>query len=126
MSKGGLGKEYADGETIIRQGETGDSMYVIQEGQVEVIAHHGDREVRLALRGPGEFVGEMALFEREVRSADVRAVGPTRVLTVDRKNLLRRIHEDPSLAFRMIEAMSRRIRELSLEVARLNGQADSR
>jgi CRP-like cAMP-binding protein len=41
------------------------------------------------------------------------------VLTVDKKNFLRRINEDPSLAFRLVESMSRRIRDLSNEIARL-------
>jgi CRP-like cAMP-binding protein len=49
----------------------------------------------------------------------VRALGEARVLTVDKKNFMRRVHEDPSLAFRLVETMSQRIRELGEEVARL-------
>ena len=121
MSEGALGKIYADGELIICQGEAGDCMFVIQEGQVEVILEENGKEVLLAVRGEGEFIGEMAIFEREVRMATVRAKGQARVLTVDKKNFMRRIHEDPSLAFRLVETMSRRIRELSNEVAHLKG-----
>lgn len=123
MSKGALGREYQSGEYIIRQGEVGDCMFVIQSGQVEIISRTGDREVRLAVRGQGEFVGEMALFEQEVRSADVRALGPARVLTVDKRNLMTRAHEDPSLAFRLLQTLCHRVRELSDEVARLKGKA---
>lgn len=119
MSKGELGRVYENGAYIIRQGEVADCMYVIQDGEVEVIASQDGKEVRLAVRGPGEFIGEMAIFERQARSADVRALGSARVLTVDKKNFLRRVHEDPSLAFRLVESMSSRIRELSDEVARL-------
>jgi CRP-like cAMP-binding protein len=114
-----LGKIFQDGETIIRQGEYGDCMYVIQEGQVEIIRELDDNRVRLAVRQKGEFFGEMAIFEREVRSATVRALGNARVLTIDKKNFLRRIHEDPSLAYRMVQTMSRRIRELGVEVTQL-------
>ncbi len=114
-----LGKTYRDGEAIIRQGETGDCMYVIQEGQVEVVVEKDGKEVKLATRGANDFFGEMSIFEKETRMATVRAVGATRVLTVDKKNFLRRIHEDPSLAYRMIQSMSHRVRELSAEVARL-------
>ena len=78
-------------------------------------------EVRLAVRGEGEFFGEMAIFEREVRMATVRALGQARVLTIDKKNFLRRIHKDPSLAYHIVQTMSRRIRELSAEVAQLKG-----
>ncbi len=117
MQPGALGRTYKDGDVIVRQGDTGDSMYVIQEGQAEVVVEKEGREVRLRTIGQGEFIGEMAVFEREVRSATVRAVGDVRVLTVDRRGLLRRIQEDPSLAFRIMETMSRRIRTLSEDVA---------
>jgi len=94
-------------------------MYVVQEGEVEVYTERDGEEVSLAIRKAGELIGEMAIFEREVRSASVRARGEARVLTLDKKNFLRRINEDPSLAFRIVQAMSGRIRELSEEVARL-------
>ncbi|UCF79417.1 MAG: cyclic nucleotide-binding domain-containing protein [Candidatus Eiseniibacteriota bacterium] len=121
MDSGALGKVYDDGEVIVKHGDVGDSMYVIQEGEVEVLVEEGGKEVRLRVLGEGEFLGEMAIFEREVRSATVRALGKARLLTVDRKNLLRRIHEDPSLAFRLLETMSRRIRGLTNEVVKLKG-----
>jgi CRP-like cAMP-binding protein len=117
METGALGKIYQDGEIIIRQGEVGDCMFVIQEGRVEVLAERDGHEVLIAVREEGDFFGEMAIFERDVRSATVRASGEVRILTVDKKNFLRRIHEDPSLAFRLVETMSSRIRALSEEVA---------
>jgi CRP/FNR family cyclic AMP-dependent transcriptional regulator len=120
METGGLGKTYRDGEVIVRQGEAGDCMFVIQAGEVEVFREDGkQREVRLAVLREKDFFGEMALFDREVRSATVRAHGEARVLTVDRKSFLRRVHEDPSLAFRVVEQMSHRIRELDAELTRL-------
>jgi CRP/FNR family transcriptional regulator len=120
MANGALGKIYKDGEVIICEGEDGHCMFVIQEGEVEVIiGGDEDQEIRLGVRGEGEFFGEMAIFDRDVRSATVRALGDARVLTVDKKNFMRRVHEDPSLAFRLVETMSRRIRELGEEVARL-------
>jgi len=119
MNMGSLGKIYQHGATIVRQGELGDSMYVIQDGQVEVVSNTGNREVQLAILGKNEFFGEMAIFEHEFRSATVRALGTARILTVDHKNFLRRIHEDPSLAYRLMEVMSSRVRRLSTEVTNL-------
>jgi CRP/FNR family transcriptional regulator len=119
METGALGKVYQDGEFIIREGEEGDCMYVIQEGQVEVFVEEGGREIHLDVHGPGDFFGEMALFDRDVRSASVRAMGEARILTIEKKNFMRRVHEDPSLAFRIVETMSHRIRDLVAEVARL-------
>lgn len=120
MDTGALGKIYQDGEVIIRQGDVGDCMYVIQEGQVEVVIEENGNEVVLAQRGEGEFFGEMAIFDRDVRSATIRAKGQVRALTVDKKNFLRRIHKDPTMAFRIVETMSHRIRELCDDVARLS------
>jgi CRP/FNR family transcriptional regulator len=123
MASGELGKVYKDGEVIICEGEEGNCMFVIQEGEVEVLIAGSDaQEIRLGVRGEGEFIGEMAIFERDVRSATVRAMGDARVLTVDKKNFMRRVHEDPSLAFRLVETMSKRIRELWDEVARLKSE----
>ena len=113
-----LGKLYKDGESIVELGEAGDCMFVVQSGTVEVIRQQGDQTIRLAELAEGEFFGEMALFEKEVRSATVRARGDVRILTVDKKNLLRRINEDPSLAFRMVQRMSKRIRDLNAELVR--------
>lgn len=124
MKKSALGKFYQDGENIIRQGEKGDCMYIIQEGQVEVLSEKDGHEVRVGLLGAGDFFGEMAIFEKEVRSATVRSVGHSRVLTIDKKNLLRRAHEDPSLMFHMIKTMSSRIRKLDEELARIKKLTD--
>lgn len=117
MRQGALGKDYGDGETIVRQGEVGDCMYVVQTGQVEVVQDTDSGEQRLAVLEIGDFFGEMAVFEREVRSATVRALGGARVLKVDKRTLLRRIKEDPLLAVNLLQTMSGRIRELNAGLA---------
>jgi len=113
MNTGALGKPYQNGEIIVRQGEVGNCMYVIQQGQVEVLLRKGQTDVVVAVLGEGEFFGEMALFDEQVCSATVRARGEVRVLTLEKRTFLRRIHEDPSLAFRMLEKMSHRVRRLN-------------
>ncbi len=122
MGKGALGKVYAGGEDIVRQGEVGDCMYVVQTGQVEVVQKTEGGEQKLAVLGAGDFFGEMAVFEREVRSATVRAVREARILKVDKKTLLRRIKEDPLLAVNILETLSHRIRDLNAALARGRGK----
>lgn len=112
-----LGKVYKDGQIIVQEGSVGDCMYVILEGEVEILVEKKGKQVSLATLGEKDIFGEMAIAEKEVRSATVRALGDARVLTVDKKTFLRRIHEDPSLALRVVETMSRRIRELDSELA---------
>jgi len=122
MDTGALGKVYNDGEVIVRQGDEGHCMYVIQAGEVEVVREGDGAEIALAVLGAGDVFGEMALFDREARSATVRAKGEARVLTLDKRTFLRRVHEDPSVAFRILQRMSHRIRQLNDEIARLNAE----
>jgi CRP-like cAMP-binding protein len=119
MGKGDLGKTYSDGEVITRQGDVGECMYVIQQGQVQVLVEKDGAEMPLRIANEGEFMGEMAIFDHEERSATLRALGEVRLLTIDKKNFLKRIHKDPSLAFRLVQTMSKRVRDLSDEIARL-------
>jgi CRP-like cAMP-binding protein len=116
---GTLGRIYANCEEVVRQGETGESMYVVQSGRVEVMQYAEDgSEQHLAFLEAGDFFGEMSVFEKEVRSATVRAAGAARVLQIDKKTLLRRIREDPLLAVNLLKTMSHRIRSLNAKIAR--------
>ena len=116
---GALGTTYEDGQRIVKQGEVGDCMYIVQKGNVEVIAESPDGEIRLAVLGAGEVFGEMALFTKTPRSATVRASGKARVLSIDRRGFVKRIHEDPSLAFGILRKMSERIGTLNQQVSSL-------
>lgn len=115
MGDGALGTVYRDGEVIVRQGEPGNCMYVVQAGQVEVIREGAGREQRYGVISEGSFFGEMALFETEMRSATVRALGDARVLKIDKKALLRRIKEDPLLAVNLLKTLSQRLRQARQE-----------
>ena len=112
-----LGHLYKDGEVIIKQGTVGDCLYVIQQGKVDIIRGKGKNEIKLAELGEKEFFGEMALFEKDVRSATVKANGDTKVLTLDKKGLYKTIQNDPSLAFRLLEKLSNRLRQLDKKVS---------
>lgn len=103
-------------------------MFVIQKGKVEAVADVKGKELYLRTLGKNDFFGEMAIFERETRTATIRAVGETRVLTIDKKNFLRGLHEDPSLAFRIVQTMSHRIRDLTDRLSGLEqpGKAEGR
>ena len=107
-----LGKIYNEGDIIIKQGDQGECMYVIQSGQVEILLESDGDETVIGQLGENSFFGEMALFEKEVRSATVRAKTDVRIITVDKRTLLYRIQEDPSLAFKMLQKLSERIREM--------------
>ena len=87
-------------------------MYVVQSGKVEVVytGENGEDQQLRTLKA-GEFFGEMAIFEDEVRSATVRAVGDASVLEVDKKTVEKRLQNDPRLAVNMLKTMSSRLRD---------------
>jgi CRP/FNR family transcriptional regulator, cyclic AMP receptor protein len=120
-----FGQLYANGEIIIKQGTTGDCLFVIQEGRVEVIDESGGKETKVAELGDKEFFGEMGLFEKDVRSCTVRALGDTKILTIDKQNFYSTIQKDPSLAFRLLESMSRRLRQTTRELGVLKTTQNS-
>jgi CRP/FNR family cyclic AMP-dependent transcriptional regulator len=126
METGAPGRVYQSGEIIVRQGDEGYCMYVIQEGQIALLREQDGQEVPLMVLGAGEFFGEMALFERQPRSATVRVLSQANVLTVDKTNLLCRITEDPSLAFHLLQHMSAHIRVLTEQIGWLTEDAASR
>jgi CRP-like cAMP-binding protein len=123
MQSGDLGRVYADGAEIIRQDETGDSMYVIQSGNAEIWVNRHGKELRIHQLQAGDVFGEIALFQKRPRSATVRAVGEVRVLTIDRRTFLRRVQEDPTIAFRILQRMSDRIVALSNELVEVRRRA---
>ncbi len=86
----------------------------------------GRAEVRIGVMEPGAVFGEMAVFEKEVRSATVRALGPARVLTIDRRTFLRRVQEDPSIAFNLLRHMSQRVRALTEKAGERRGVRERR
>ena len=117
---GELGRVYFDGEAIIRKGEIGDCMFIVLAGKARVYASGGTGEIWLRDLGPGDVFGESAIFRRTSRSATVRACGEARVLSLNRRQFLSAVREDPTFEFRMLEQMSKRVRALTDEVVRLN------
>lgn len=112
-AKKALGRQFSDGEIIIKQGEEGDCLFVIQQGKVAVIDETDGNENKLAELKVSEFFGEMGLFEKDVRSCTIKAIGDTKVLTIDKRNFYRTIQNDPSIAYRLLEKMSFRLREMN-------------
>ncbi|HEY7966451.1 MAG TPA: FAD-dependent oxidoreductase [Solirubrobacteraceae bacterium] len=73
---------YEEGETIFAEGDSGDSLFMIIAGEVEVLKRFGDEQRAVGTLGAGEYFGEMALLGRDPRSATARALTPLDVLVL--------------------------------------------
>lgn len=102
------------GQTIFQEGEVGDGIYLVGEGQVQISALVGQEERRVLARiGPGDFFGEMAVLDNEPRSATAQAAGPVTLYFVRREDLLRMIESSPGLAVKLLQEFSRRTRDFN-------------
>jgi len=110
---------FAAGESIIRQGEAGSSLFVIEEGRVAVsVLDGGGTAAPLAELGPGDFFGEMSLLTGEPRSATVTAVVETRIVSIDKEAFRPCLAAEPRLAESLERFLAGRRRERSTAIAR--------
>ena len=118
---------FAADQIVMREGEPGDKFYIIAKGQVEVgvVRPDGQPEV-IARRGPGEYVGEVALLMNIPRTASVRALGEVTCLTLTREEFLQLAAQAPEFHQGLERVSSRRMYELkyrSLEDSPVLGSA---
>jgi CRP/FNR family cyclic AMP-dependent transcriptional regulator len=103
--------ELVAGEILCQAGDPGDAVYVIHEGEVEILARTPEGfEVRLAALGPGAIIGEMAALEGGSRSVDMVAARHCRLYRIPRAALLEVLLSDPAAALELIFELSRRLR----------------
>ncbi len=101
--------EYEANEFIFKQGDPGDLMYLVQDGEVEVLQDLGGSENQVAVLERGDFFGEMAVLEEEVRSHSVRALVASRLIKIDRSGFQNMLMRNAEIAVRMIRKLSMRL-----------------
>lgn len=99
---------YAAGKTVFVQGESGDTMYVVLEGHVEIRV--GEKTLEVA--GPGSVIGEMALINLSTRSATAIAQDDCTLAPVDDKQFLSLVVRKPQFALSVMEIMANRLRHM--------------
>jgi hypothetical protein len=104
---------YPQNTDIFHQGEEGNVMFVIVEGRLDVVRTVNGAEQVLAQRGPGEFVGEMAVIESAPRLATLRTQSDVRVLAIDGETFKGILRERPDVSFAVLRNISRRLREMT-------------
>lgn len=98
------------GEVMMEEGDPGDALYVIREGEFEVLKRSGGQQVVIAVRGEGEVMGEIALLVDSPRTATVRALTTSRVLKITRDMFLLLLRNSPSAAISILRTITSRLR----------------
>lgn len=104
-----FGREYPPGEVLFREGESGDVMFVIQSGAVRITKNVSGEEKLLAVLGPGEFLGELAILNGKPRVATATVAETTRCLLVEAKTLESMVARNTEIALRLIKKLAKRL-----------------
>ena len=116
---------YGPGETILRGGAEGGSMFVVLRGRVEIrVAKEDGRRVRVAEIASGEVIGEMSLLTGEPRSADAYAVGEVELIEVRRPEMKELLASNEALADALAAEMALRLDQRADALARLDAEME--
>ena len=113
-------RRWLSGEAIFREGDPGDTCYVVRSGGVRVTRRHSDgRQITLAELREGDIFGEMAMFgDGETRSATVEATKDTEGVAILAGDLRRTMVEHPEIAVAMLTGLAQRIRQANERLSR--------
>ena len=103
-----LSRELADGEFLITEGTTDDSLHLLLEGKLEVVKHTGaDGMASLAVLRKGDLAGELSFIDGQQHTVGLRALCDTQVLSLKRDSFEKIIEEQPWLMYKVMRAIAR-------------------
>ncbi|MFZ5892874.1 MAG: DUF1003 domain-containing protein [Myxococcota bacterium] len=103
--------EFAAGQVIFEQGAPGGTLFIIQEGAVDISYGSGKTALGLATLVPGEYFGELSLFDGEPRSATARAARHCRLLALEHADFVAFTSKRPDAALKIMRELARRLRQ---------------
>ncbi len=107
------------GKVIFNEGDSGDQMYIIQEGNVRISKMIGGKEHILAVLVKGDFFGEMAIVNQSARSATATAAGTVRLLAFNREGFISMIEKNARIALNIIDKLCRRLQQANQQIQHL-------
>lgn len=115
-------RRFRKGETVFHQGDPGDALFIVASGSVKVVlpSNESAEPAIVAILGPGEFFGELALLDGAPHSATIVAVEPTETLVLHRETFLALVDADPSLRRALLGSLATEIRRLTGHVEDLH------
>src|SRR5256714_3413016 len=116
-------RSYDSGQVVFREGDSGDTCFVVRSGAARVTRRHSDgRVITLIELRPGAIFGELAMFGGETRSATVEVLEPMRALGILAADLRRLIMRHPEIGLKMLEGLANRLRAANERIARQSFQ----
>jgi CRP/FNR family transcriptional regulator len=116
-------RSFRGGEVVFREGDDSDTCYIVRSGHARAVREHGDgRQITLATFGPGDFFGELAMFDDERRSATVEAVDALDVLGIPGVDMRALLSRHPEIAVKLVISLGRRLRAANERLARQSFQ----
>jgi len=113
-------KTYPKNAVVLTEGEMGDSLYMIQSGKVKVfIGDEDGREIILKILGPGDFFGEMAMIDKQPRSASVNTSEASTFLVLTHAAFEKCVEQSPRIANMVMRILAQRVREADRKIGTL-------
>jgi CRP/FNR family transcriptional regulator len=111
-------RHYPAGSVILREGDAGDTCYVMRSGRARIMREHSDgRAITLTNVGPGEIFGELAMFGGEVRSATVETIEEVEAVAILADDLKRLLNDHPEITVKLLEALAKKLRQANERIA---------
>ena len=116
-------RRFDAGQVVFREGDASDTCYIVRAGHARAIREHPDgRSITLATFGPGDFFGELAMFDDEKRSATIEAVDALEVVAILGPDMRRLLRDNNEITVKLVTALGRRLRAANERLARQSFQ----
>jgi CRP-like cAMP-binding protein len=116
-------RRFDAGQVVFREGDASDTCYIVKAGHARAIREHPDgRSITLATFGPGDFFGELAMFDDERRSATIEAVDALEAFAILGPDMRRLLRDNNEITVKLVTALGRRLRAANERLARQSFQ----
>jgi len=120
IAASGSRRKFPEKHIVFHEGDLGDHLLIILSGKVKVLLYgKGGQEFILTILGPGNFFGEMAIFESAPRSATVMTVAPCECLLLGQKDVIRLLQKHSMIAVKILKKLSQRLRKTNEQIRSL-------
>jgi CRP/FNR family transcriptional regulator, cyclic AMP receptor protein len=123
ISRVSVARSFPAGVRVFHEGDHSDACYLVRKGDLRVTREHPDgRAIALATLGAGDIFGELAMLDGEARSASVETLTDSELLALPAADVRRLLADHPGISVKLIEALTKRLRETNERVARQSFQ----